>query len=242
MITCIVIDDEAYSIDIVTTYINKTDNLKLLSSYTNSVTAIRAIEAGLKPALIFLDIDMPDLSGFELAALLPPDIAIIYITAFGNYALQSFETNVYDFLLKPISFAKFLKSVNKVKAILEPRAEHNDPEAEYFFINPGVKGKVIKIDYKNIIYIQGLKNYIIIYLFGGKCVTYLMMKEIEQTLPKHTFIRIHKSYIVNVNMIQAIEGNTITLSEHLNLPLGGSYKDSLMKIINKKAVISRRKD
>ncbi|MDF2432520.1 MAG: two-component system, LytTR family, response regulator [Mucilaginibacter sp.] len=240
MINCIIIDDEQYSIDTLTEYIKKAGSVNLLGSYTNPLKAIQAIKAGEKPNLVFLDIDMPELSGIELAGLLPSDIAIIYITAYSGYALQAFETNVYDFLLKPVSFTRFVKAVNKVLPNLQIESTPQPPAPEYIFINPGVKGKSIKLAFSDIIYIQGLKNYVIIYVIGGKHITYLTMNEMESALPPDKFIRIHKSYIINLNKIQSIEGNTVIISEHLNLPLGGSYKDSLTSFINKYSVISKR--
>jgi two-component system LytT family response regulator len=240
MITCIIVDDEQYSIETLKEYISKISDVQLIGEFTSSLHAIKTIADGLKPDIIFLDINMPELSGIELGELLSPEIAIIYITGFADYAIKSFETNVYDFLLKPISFQKLLKAINKVTI---RKSLQNDKLAatEYLFINPGVKGKMIKIVIADIIYIQGLKNYVIIYLEGAKHITYLTMYEIEQALPPEQFIRIHKSYIINFNMIQSIDGNAVIMTEKLSFPLGGNYKDVLMGMINKYSITSRRK-
>ena len=240
MITCIIIDDESYAIDTLTDYISKTTELRLLASFSNPVEAISAIGTHIRPDLVFLDINMPGLSGLEVAGMLPEHTAIIYVTAHAEQAIKTFETNVYDFLLKPVSFAKFLKSVQKIKVMMDAKPLMPEVTNDYFFINPGVKGKMIKLEYKEIIYIQGLKNYVIIYIVGGKQITYLTMTEIERALPADRFLRIHKSFIINLNRIQSLEGNTVIMSEHLNLPLGGSYKETLMNFIVNKSVTSRR--
>jgi two-component system LytT family response regulator len=240
MISCIIVDDEPYSIDTLSDYISKSNGLRLLKAYSNSLDAINNIQNWQNPDIIFLDIDMPDLTGLEFAELLPENIAVIYVTAHAEYALKAFDTNVYDFLLKPVSFAKFLKSVQKVKSMLEVQQPIKEKTSEYFFINPGVKGKVIKINFDEIIYIQGLKNYVVIYILREKHITYLTMKEIEDALPPHKFLRIHKSFIINLFRIQCIEGNTVIMSEHLNLPVGGAYKKSLINLINNKSVLTKR--
>ena len=242
MISCIIIDDEPYSIETIQNYILKVPELELLAAFNEPLAALNYIKTQKKPDIVFLDVDMPEMSGFELAGFLPPDVAIIYVTAFAQYALKAFETNVYDFLVKPVSYAKFLKSINKIQQVLGPK-EQVAPEQEnnnYIFINPGVKGKMIKIDYNDIIYIQGLKNYVVIYVTTEKYITYLTMKELEEVLISSHFLRIHKSYIINVNKIKSIEGNTVILSEHLKLPLGSNYKDILMNYIAKRSVISKR--
>jgi two-component system LytT family response regulator len=242
MISCIIIDDEEYSIETLSEYIKRTDFLELIGTYTNSSEAITSIQSGRAPDLVFLDIDMPELNGFEVAALLPAGTAIIYITAFSNYALKAFETNVYDFLLKPISIAKFLKSANKVRDIMiSYRQVPLKPMPDFIFVNPGIKGKVIKIAFDKILYIEGLKNYIIIHTDSGKQITYLTMQEIEVTLNPDMFLRIHKSFIVNRAKITVVEGNTISLINNISLPLGGIYKSSVTNFINNHTVVSKRK-
>ncbi|MDN5286004.1 MAG: yehT 5 [Mucilaginibacter sp.] len=243
MISCVIVDDESYVIDTLTQYLSKTNDCHLLATFSDPLAALQEIKGGLIPDILFLDVDMPELSGFELASLLPPQIAIVYVTAHDDYALQAFETNVYDFLLKPVSFSKFLKSVQKIKGILESRlANDTRNNTDYIFINPGIKGKVIKLYFQEIIYVEGLKNYVIFNMHKGKHVTYLTMKEIEEALSSRYFVRIHKSYIINFSKVQAIEGNMVILPGNLQLPLGGNYKEKLMKMVANNSVISNRKD
>ena len=242
MINCIVIDDESSSIETLEDYIQKCEFLHLSGSFTNPLNAIRFMENNGYPDMVFLDVDMPELSGLELAQFLPPQTAIIYVTAFAAYAIQAFETNVYDFLLKPVSFAKFLKSVTKVKNILQPNFTPRNEETEnFFFINSGVKGKIIKVAYDDIIYVEGSKNYVIVYVVGNKYITYLTMLEIENALPADYFMRVHRSYIINLKKIQYIEGNMVIVSDRITIPLGGIYKEPLMSYIGKKTLTSARK-
>ncbi|PWK70836.1 LytTR family two component transcriptional regulator [Mucilaginibacter oryzae] len=242
MINCIIIDDEAYSIETLTDYIDKTAGFNLIGAFTNPIQGVNEIAKGLNPDLIYLDIDMPKLTGFELAGLLPEGLPIIYITAFSEYALPAFETNVYDFLLKPVSYQKFLRSAMKIKERIKPIAHKQLAKPDYFFINPGTKGKMIKLSFSEIVYVEGLKNYIIIHSGLKKHTTYLTMAEIESALLDGPFLRIHKSYIVNLNKIQSIDGNMVAVKDAVSLPVGANYKASLMQVINEHAIISKRKD
>lgn len=248
MVTCIIVDDEAYSIDTLSEYIKKADTLKLIGTYADPLSALEAIQKGEMPQLVFMDIDMPNISGIELARLIPQHIPIIYITAFSGYALQTFETNVYDFLLKPVSFPSFIKSLNKffTRSALPVVSESPSPNevmespVNYIFINPGVKGKLIKIHYDDILYVEGLKNFVVIYVKAGKHTIYLTMTELEHALPATRFIRIHKSYIINLDRIQSVEGNTVVISEHLRFPLGGTHKERLLALLKKSTLLSGR--
>jgi two-component system LytT family response regulator len=241
MIKCLIVDDEQYAIDTLTQYINQTDDCSVLGTFTSPYAALRALEAGLLPDILFLDVDMPELSGMELAALIPPQIAIIYVTAHGDYALKAFETNVFDFLLKPVSYPKFLKSIQKIKRVADlPVAKEIAHHADYIFINPGIKGKVIKLYFSDILYVEGLKNYVVFNQQKEKFITYLTMKEIEEALPTPQFVRIHKSYIINFSKVIGAEGNMVILQNNLKLQVGGNYKERLRKLIIDNSITSIR--
>jgi two-component system LytT family response regulator len=240
MIKCVIVDEERYSIDTLTQYINKTDDCSVLATFTNPYSALRELEAGLLPDILFLDVDMPELSGMELATLIPAGIAIIYVTAHGDSALKAFDTNVYDFLLKPVSYPKFLKSIQKIRGILDIRAMKDTASHDYIFINPGIKGKVIKLYFSGILYVEGLNNYVIFNQQKEKFITYLTMKEIEAALPAAQFVRIHKSYIINFSKVTAVEGNMVVLEGNIKLQVGGSYKERLRKLIIDNSIISIR--
>lgn len=246
---CYIIDDEQHAIDTLTNYIGRVPELSLTGSSTNPVEAIQILKSRTDIDIIFLDVDMPEISGIEAVELLPKDTAVVFTTAHSSYAINAFEQNAVDFLLKPIAFAKFLKSVEKVKNYLDKVAKKAEPapveisqSQTSMFINPGTRGKVQQIYFAEILYIEGLKNYVIIYTAsGGKFVTYLTMSEIASALPQNKFVRIHKSFIVNIDKIVSIDGNTINLVEQNQLPLGTSYKEHFMSVISGLIVKSQRK-
>jgi two-component system LytT family response regulator len=243
MNTCYVIDDEDHAIDTLTGYINKFPGLTLVGSSTNPLHAINEIRDAKQVDIVFLDIDMPELSGLEVADIISSHTAVIFTTAFPNYAVQAFEKNGSDFILKPISFERFTKSVIKVQDLIRSKkiAEQH-PAEEHFFINPGARGIKVQLSYSDILYIEALVNYVVIHTIEGKHITYLSMKEIENSIPLSRFIRIHKSYIVNIDRIKSIDGNNIKLSQNTELPVGISFRSSFADMINTKTLKTRRRD
>jgi len=242
MYTCYVIDDEDHAIDTLVNYINKLPGLNLVGTSLNPLKAIDEITNSNQVDIVFLDVDMPEISGLEVADIISPHTSVIFTTAYPNYAVQAFEKNGSDFLLKPISFERFTKSVTKVQNLIRAKksTEHH-PEDEHFFINPGIKGRIIQLSYSEIIYIEGLKNYVVLYTIDSKHITYLSMREIEKLLPVSRFTRIHKSYIVNIDRIKSIDGNNVILSPTIELPIGISFKDSFIHLINGRTLRSGRK-
>jgi two-component system LytT family response regulator len=241
MNTCYVIDDEEHAIDTIVGYINKFPGLDLVGTSINPLIAINEVREN-PVDIVFLDVDMPELSGLDVADIISPFASVIFTTAFPNYALQAFEKNGSDFLLKPISFDRFTKSVTKVQNLIRSKKQSETTAGDgYFFINPGVKGKMVKLNYSDIIYIEGLKNYIVLYTAEGKHITYLSMKEIEKAIPHDQFIRIHKSYIINLNKIKSIDGNNVIMLQNIDLPIGISFKDAFFNIIDIKTIRSGRK-
>lgn len=241
MYTCYVIDDEFHAIDTLTGYINKFPGLNLVGSNVNPLIAIDEITNMPQVDIVFLDVDMPELSGLDVADIISSRSAVIFTTAYPNYAVQAFEKNGSDFILKPISFERFTKSVTKVQNLLKPKKSMESPAVnEHFFINPGVKGRMIQLSYADILYVEGLKNYVVIYTVDNKYITYLSLKEIENSIPTNKFIRIHKSYIVNIDRIKSIDGNIVLLSNSIELPIGISFKDGFLNIVNTKTLRSGR--
>ena len=241
MYKCYIIDDEEHAIDTLAGYINKFPGLHLAGSNTNPLSAIDEIINTTPVDIVFLDVDMPQLSGLDVADILSPHAAIVFTTAYPNYAVNAFEKNGADFILKPVSFERFTKSVTKVQNLLKTKTlvekRHED---EYFFINPGVKGRMIQLSYADILYIEGLKNYVVIYTSESKFITYLSLREVESSIPSSRFIRIHKSYIVNVDMIKSIDGNNVLLPNKIELPIGTSFKENFINMINSKTLRSSR--
>jgi two-component system LytT family response regulator len=243
MNTCYIIDDEEHAIDTLKGYIDRFPGLNLVGSNINPVKAVdEIINAENDTDIVFLDVDMPELSGLDVADIISSHSSIIFTTAFPNYAVQAFEKNGSDFLLKPISFERFTKSVIKVQNLIKSQkaAEHHTDQ-EYFFVKPGAKGKVIQLRYSDILYIEGLKNYVIIYTEDDKYITYLAIQEVEKLLPQAKFIRIHKSHIVNVDKIKYLDGNEVFIGEDITLPIGRLFKDSFFNLVNAKTLKGGRK-
>lgn len=243
MIRCIAVDDEAYAAEILATYIKRIPFLELTGVTTNAFEALSLVQEG-KVDLVFLDIQMPELTGIQFLKICGSKCKVILTTAYPEYALDGFEHDVVDYLLKPISFERFYKAVQKVEQLLVPPAPPaetdnagNSPSQlnnqDYMFIKGESKNKFIKVAYQDILYIEGLKNYISVFTDKGRIVTYLTLREIEQYLPKNRFYRVHKSYIIPIDKIAMIDGNTIFIKEH-TIPVGDTYREEFFKLIRDK--------
>ena len=242
MYTCYVIDDEEHAVEVLVNYIKRFPGLSLIGANINPVKAVdEIINSTIKIDIVFLDVDMPELSGLDVADIISSNSAIIFTTAFPNYAVQAFEKNTADFLLKPISFERFAKSITKVQNIIKLQKPAEPQRDEHFFINPGARGKAVQLNYSDTVYVEGLKNYIVIHTADEKHITYLSMIEIEKALPAERFIRIHKSYIINVDKIKSVDGNSVVLTTRVELPIGNSFKEAFIFMINTKTLKSGRK-
>jgi DNA-binding LytR/AlgR family response regulator len=231
MYKCFIIDDESHAIETLKKYAIDCGQLEIIGTSQNPLEAVKYINDHKNIDITFLDIDMPEISGLDVADLIYNNTAIIFTTGHGGYAVQGFEKNISDFLLKPISFARFLKSLTKVIAKLDKRETEIPKPDAYFFVNPGIKGKMLKINYNDVEFIEGLNNYIVIHTPQNNHIIYLTMKEIEAGMPTDIFIRVHKSYIVNISKVTLVEGNKIMIDKVI-LPIGSSFKDRLIKKIN----------
>ena len=204
-ITCIIVDDEPLAVRLLESYVEKTPDLELMASFTDSINAINAIKAQ-KPDLIFLDIQMPNIDGMELAHSLPEETRVIFTTAFKEYAFESYEVNALDFLLKPVRYNKFLAAVEKARRLYQqPSAPQ--PKQTTLFIRVDGEWRNVTID--QITYVNGMKDYVMFYLDNEPkpLVTHLTMKAVEEMLPKEKFLRVHRSYIVAVDKIQKVDRN-----------------------------------
>lgn len=240
MIRCLVVDDEQHAIDIMAHYIGQTNFLQLVSSTTNPVEALQTVITE-NIDLVFLDIQMPELSGIDFIKAINGKAKVILTTAYSEFAIEGFDLEVVDYLLKPVRFPRFLSAVQKaVKAISEknnlPETD-NDPEEDYIFVKTESKGKLLKINLAEIEYIEGMKNYVAIYLGGKKTLVYTNLKDLVNHLPARQFIRVHKSFIIPINRITGIEGNRINLKNvTAEILIGESYKDELMEIIKHRMI------
>lgn len=244
MITCYIVDDESHAIEVLASYIQKTPGLLLIGSQDNPLDALNQITSQeVVPDVTFVDVDMPQLSGVELSGLINKHTVIVFTTAFSDYAIQAFEKDAIDYLLKPITYERFLRSVNKIKERLSKQSAsrgERDPE-DYFYVKSETKGKMVRIEFDDIIYIQGLQNYITIHTPGEEHITYLTMKEINENLPASKFSRVHKSYIVNNQQVKVVEGNHIILKNKSSIPLGVSFRTTFLEGISEKLVMSKRR-
>lgn len=239
MYKCFIIDDETHAIDTLKKYAKDSGQLEVIGASQNPLEAVKFINERKDIAITFLDIDMPEISGLDVADLIYQNTAIIFTTGHAGYAVEGFEKNISDFMLKPISFTRFMKSLTKVIAQLEKKMQEEAKNDSYFFVNPGIKGKMLKINFNDVEFIEGLNNYIVIHTPPNNHIIYLTMKEIEAGLPPETFIRIHKSYIVNINKVTLMEGNKIMINKMI-FPIGSSYKDKLLKKINNNIIKTHR--
>lgn len=205
-LTCIIVDDEPLAVRLLVSYAEKTPDLKLLASFTNSISAINAIKAQ-QPDLLFLDIQMPNIDGMELAHSLPESTRVVFTTAFKEYAFESYEVNALDFLLKPVRYNKFLAAVEKARKQLQPSPTPQPQQPNTVFIR--VDGEWRNVAVEQIIYVNGMKDYVMFYLDGEPkpLVTHLTMKAVEEMLPNDRFLRIHRSYIIAVDKIQKVDRN-----------------------------------
>jgi DNA-binding LytR/AlgR family response regulator len=237
----IIVDDEPLALDVLETYIQQISDLNLVAKCANAIEANEAIKKH-DVDLIFLDIQMPQITGIEFVKSLSNPPLIIFTTAYSNYAVDGFELNAIDYLLKPISLDRFMKAVNKASEQYEMRKSEHDQGSssdhdgnDFVFVK--ADKKLIKVKYNNIIYIEGLKDYVIIRLEGSRVITLQTMKSLEEKLPENQFKRIHRSYIVALDKIQAIVGNMVEVFEkgqNKHLPIGKNYRDELLELVNKK--------
>ncbi|MEO6729674.1 MAG: LytTR family DNA-binding domain-containing protein [Ferruginibacter sp.] len=237
MIRCIIVDDEQHAIDLLSNHISKIPLLDLRFATTDSLKAFQYINQQ-KANLIFLDIQMPELDGIQFLKLLKGKSKVILTTAYSEYALEGYEHDIVDYLLKPIVFERFLKAAQKAIDLLtkdQIASTHDSNEVsnenDFIFIKTEGRSKITRVLLKDIEYIEALGNYLSIHTSSGKLITLLTIKEMEKKLPAK-FIRIHHSYIVPVNKIAGLEGNQVHIDKH-KLPIGDVYKKSFMNRIEK---------
>jgi DNA-binding LytR/AlgR family response regulator len=238
MIRCIAIDDENLALDLIEDDILKVPFLQLVKKCRSGIEALDILQTE-KIDLLFLDIQMPDISGIQFLKSLPHKPLVIFTTAYEKYALEGFELDVIDYLLKPYSFERFLKAVNKAQehlSILEKNqtslsAEEISFSNQFIFVKSDYK--LVKIEIAEIQYIESLKDYIKIIVGDKPVVTLSSMKAIEEKLVAPDFIRIHRSFIVNLRKIQYIHRNFVKVGDR-EIPIGDNYKESFLQIINQK--------
>lgn len=234
MIRCLIIDDEQHAIDVIRTYCRRIPYLEVLGEFTDPREAVAYLDAESHSVdLVFLDIEMPRFSGIDfLKAYTFPNV--ILITAYTEYALESYQYGVVDYLLKPVAFERFSTAVKRVherqqSKIMAYRRENPSKDSIYVKTD---RYKIEKVALQDIVYIQGAKNFSVIRTINGEIVSSLRLKELEELLPGERFVRIHKSYIIHMDYLEALEGKNIQLKNvDRKFVIGGAYKPDFLRII-----------
>jgi DNA-binding LytR/AlgR family response regulator len=236
-ISSVIIDDEPLARKGLREYIADTGFLELAAEFDNPLQAAEMISKN-KVQLLFLDIEMPRITGLEFFRSLKDPPPVIFTTAYPQYALDGFEVNALDYLVKPVSFERFLKAAMKAKEYYEVREQNHAEQAgaEYFFIK--ADNKLVRLAYDEIIFAEALQNYVVIHTTDKKYITYLTFKSVEEYLPQARFIRTHKSYIVAAAKIDSIEGNDIRIGNH-HVPISRNLKDEVMERLLKGKFLKR---
>lgn len=226
MVNCIVIDDEPFARNLLDEYIQKVPYLNLLGSFSSGLDALDLLRKE-SVDLLFLDIQMPEINGITFLKSLNNKPKVIFTTAFAEFALEGFELNATDYLLKPFDFPRFLKAVEK---ILPPKIQNNEASVpqehpKYLFVKDG--SSVVKITLSDILFIKGVKDYVQIITNEKKVMSLQTLKELSENLPENSFSRVHNSYIVGLDHIDSIQRNQVHIQE-VRIPLGGTFKKAFM--------------
>ena len=248
--TCMIVDDEPLAVRLMESYVEKTPDLELVASFTDSITAINAIKAQ-KPNLLFLDIQMPNIDGMELAHSLPEETRVIFTTAFKEYAFESYEVSALDFLLKPIRYNKFIAAVDKAKEWFGRSADAAQPQqpvhsesatpatnVETMFLK--VDGEYRQVALSKILYVSGMKDYVMFYLEGERkpLITHLTMKSVEEMLPTQQFMRVHRSYIVALDKIRSVDRNDCIYIGDEIIRVTDAFRENFLNYLQSKFINS----
>lgn len=234
---CIAIDDEPLALNIIDIFCKKISSLELISTFTDASDALDFLKTN-RVDLIFLDINMPQMTGVEFAKVIDNNIMVIFTTAYQNYAIEGFELDALDYLLKPFSYQRFYKAVsraeNKYNLIKKAPTQNTDSEqgnCEFVMIRSD--SATIRVEISSIICVEGLKDYVKIYTTEKNYVTKITMKNIESYLVNHGFMRVHKSYVVNLNMVKSFENNHVVLPKNLKVSVGNLFRNNFVEYLEK---------
>lgn len=241
ILNCVLVDDEPLALALLKSYVAKTDCLRLVGSYASAVEALSGLSRLDEVHVMFLDIQMPELNGLEFSRMVSPDTRIVFTTAFGQYALDSYKVNALDYLLKPISYLDFLQAVNKAVHWFEMKqkadARLDEPHREEDCIYVKSDYKWVRIDIDQILYVEGLKDYVKIHLEGTSkpILSLLSMKAVEEKLPSNRFLRVHRSFLVQKSKIQVMERGRIVFGKEY-IPISDSAKQELQAYLDRYSI------
>ena len=245
MIRCVVIDDEPPALAILTDYIGQVPFLTLVGATPDPVEGLTWVQQG-RADLVFLDIQMPRLTGLQFLKLAGHKARVVLTTAYPEYALDGYENDVVDYLLKPIAFARFLKAAHKALSLLAPApaaapvsapvptlvspAPAGLPATGHLFVKGDTKNKYLRVNYADILYVEGLNNYVLLHLPHERIATYQTLKDLTEILPQPPFLRVHKSFIVSLNHVRLLDGNTLYVQDKL-IPVSDTYREALYRVV-----------
>lgn len=240
-ITCLIADDEPMALSLIESYVLKTPFLELKAKCNSAIKAIEFLETDSDIDLFFLDIQMPDLTGLEFSRLLPATSKVVFTTAFDQYAIEGYKVNALDYLLKPFDYNEFLNAVQKARNHFESNSfqnnenQQNNKNSDFIFVKS--EYRQIKINFSEILYIEGLKDYVKIYTSSHPrpILTLMSLKKLEEELPSEQFMRVHRSYIISLEKIEAIERNHVVIKDGF-ITIAPNYKDILMEYIKGKSI------
>ena len=234
-LSCIIIDDEELGRDLLENFIGRIHHLKLLGKFSNPLKALPCLNED-SVDIIFLDIQMPEMTGIEFLKTLSITPAVIFTTAYDDYALQGYELSIVDYLLKPFSFTRFLQAVNKASELIELRHKAQkepslnaalDSQDQSAFLLINADHKLYRLYLKDILYIQSMREYVVYFMEQEKIMAFGSLKSLEKKLPPADFMRIHKSYIIAKKRVRSLQGNQVNIGV-ATLPIGGSYRNEVM--------------
>ena len=235
MIKCIIVEDETLAQDVIKSHLRQLGRWELMGVYRNAPEAMEALRT-MEVDVIFLDIRLPGMSGLNFLRSLQDPPLVVLTTAYAEYAVESYEFSIIDYLLKPISFERFSRAVDKIEDgwLFSPAAAGREQErnGDHIFIKSN--SKFFKVNFSEIVYIQGMKDYLKVHTPEYTLVTHQTMNELEKLLPARQFIRVHKSYIIAISHIRSIYGNSIELGK-VTIPIGVNYKESVMSLVGRRS-------
>lgn len=240
MIRCIIIDDELPAIDVLKRYIERLPNFELIGFETNPVAGIELIQRE-QPDVVFLDIQMEELNGIEVAQLLGDSSKIVFCTAYSEFAVTSYEYDAVDYLMKPVEFGRFVKAARRVADSLQQQMTGGTellPD-DYIYIKAGKRGKMVRIDLADVEFVEALGNYVSFGIIAGEQMpAYLKLKDLETNLPSQLFMRVHRSFIVALSQIAGIDqGEIILKANERRIPIGANYKELFLERMKNKLMI-----
>ena len=229
-LNCIAVDDEPLALEVIKRFGEKIPALNLMETFQNPIEAVEFIKEN-PVDLVFLDIQMPDLTGLEFMNSFAEKPMVIFTTAFADYAIESYEVDAIDYLLKPVLFDRFYKAVNKALMKIEESGTEIRAEEDFMFIKSDTR--IFKINYNDILYIEGMRDYIAVHTPKQRILTLMSMTRMLDKLPKRRFMRVHKSYIIGIGHIHMIQNNRVLINQK-EIPISNSYKEQFLKFIENK--------